>query len=85
MQVEVCRWCWSLGHCIRESTHDRLDDFISDNQLDEKCSHVLRSLDMEHVRTVLAQGFDVSHCRNPSAVVMSRIQKLDRGVCCDSS
>mmetsp|Transcript_35020 Transcript_35020/g.104769 ORF Transcript_35020/g.104769 Transcript_35020/m.104769 type:complete len:211 (+) Transcript_35020:57-689(+) len=62
----------------RRADGHKLSEFIKDNDLDEKCCRVLRSMSAESAQQIMAQGFDVRGCRNPSAVVMSRIQKLER-------
>jgi len=54
-----------------------LDEFIEDNELDDKVAAALRNMRTSCAKAVMAQGFDVKMCRNPSAVVMSRIRKSD--------
>jgi len=54
-----------------------LDKWIEDNNLDEKCGKVLRSLSSTIQEAVQEMG-GCAHCRNPSAAVMSRIRKIER-------
>lgn len=49
-----------------------LDEFISCNQLDERCINAVKTARHCDVQIVMDQGFNV-RARNPSAVVMKRL------------
>eukprot|EP00930_Biecheleria_cincta_P087512 TRINITY_DN76738_c0_g1_i1.p1 TRINITY_DN76738_c0_g1~~TRINITY_DN76738_c0_g1_i1.p1 ORF type:complete len:130 (-),score=16.60 TRINITY_DN76738_c0_g1_i1:79-468(-) len=64
------------GRDRRSSKGGSLDDWIDENDLDDKCANLLRSLDSSIQKGVMDMG-NCHDCRNPSAVVMSRIRKLE--------
>merc|ERR1711879_820759 len=57
----------------RTSEHNsQLEDFIEKYGIDESAGHALRKLEPE-LRTEIMHGTDLSHARNPSALLISRI------------
>mmetsp|Transcript_12117 Transcript_12117/g.27196 ORF Transcript_12117/g.27196 Transcript_12117/m.27196 type:complete len:282 (+) Transcript_12117:83-928(+) len=62
----------------RRDEGNTIEDFIKENGLDDKCARVMREMDPKRAKSIMDQGFDVRHCRNPSAVVMSRVAKMER-------
>jgi len=56
-----------------------IEDFIKENELDARVAGALRSISESQAKCVILDGFHVLHCKNPSAVVMSRIRKVEGG------
>eukprot|EP00931_Biecheleriopsis_adriatica_P031334 TRINITY_DN18385_c0_g1_i1.p1 TRINITY_DN18385_c0_g1~~TRINITY_DN18385_c0_g1_i1.p1 ORF type:complete len:197 (-),score=20.05 TRINITY_DN18385_c0_g1_i1:36-572(-) len=57
----------------------KVEDFISENDLDAKCGAALRRMPPSLQKAVILEGFNVRQCQNPSAVVMSRIRRAEGG------
>eukprot|EP00929_Paragymnodinium_shiwhaense_P035579 TRINITY_DN1917_c0_g1_i1.p1 TRINITY_DN1917_c0_g1~~TRINITY_DN1917_c0_g1_i1.p1 ORF type:complete len:123 (-),score=11.88 TRINITY_DN1917_c0_g1_i1:81-449(-) len=55
---------------------DSVEDWCEDNNLDDKCTGLLLSMSKDIQRQVMDEG-SARECRNPSAVVMSRIRKIE--------
>lgn len=66
------------GRGLSRSTRKKLDGFITENGLDMKIQGMLRKMDPEDAVDVMEQGFDLSTCRNANAVVVARINKLEK-------
>eukprot|EP00411_Alexandrium_monilatum_P030462 CAMPEP_0175369886 /NCGR_PEP_ID=MMETSP0095-20121207/20923_1 /TAXON_ID=311494 /ORGANISM="Alexandrium monilatum, Strain CCMP3105" /LENGTH=522 /DNA_ID=CAMNT_0016668017 /DNA_START=14 /DNA_END=1580 /DNA_ORIENTATION=+ len=63
----------------RASTLDRrITDFVRDHQLDSKVTRIMLNMNPDDVEQVLEEGMDARRCRNPTAVVVSRIRKIER-------
>lgn len=56
----------------------RITDFVRDNQLDDKVTRIMLNMNPDDVEQVLEEGVDPRRCRNPTAVVVSRIRKIER-------
>lgn len=58
----------------REQFEQEVETYINDNDLDERCRTVLLETEPEVVRELMVQTLTAS--RNPSAVVLSRIRRI---------
>lgn len=58
----------------REDLPEELQQFVDNNNLDESAIRALKELPPDLQQEVMAE--DVRHCRNPSAVLHSRIRRL---------
>mmetsp|Transcript_41710 Transcript_41710/g.110380 ORF Transcript_41710/g.110380 Transcript_41710/m.110380 type:complete len:250 (-) Transcript_41710:251-1000(-) len=66
-----------VGNAMLNGVHEKVEAFCVDNGIDDKCSESLRSQSLECQINVIEQG--PADGRNPSAMVMGRINKFMRG------
>ncbi|CAK0798406.1 unnamed protein product, partial [Prorocentrum cordatum] len=55
----------------------RISDFVDDHQLDPKVKRIMQNMAPEDAEKVLEEGLNPERCRNPTAVVVSRIRKVE--------
>lgn len=69
----------SEAELARAASMDRrIADFVGQNRLDGKVSRIMANMHPDDVEQVLDEGIDTDRCRNPTAVVVSRIRKIER-------
>jgi hypothetical protein len=56
---------------------DRAEEFVRRNKLDDKVARILKNMIPGDVETLLEQGVDLAGCRNPTAVVVSRVRRIE--------
>lgn len=67
----------------REQFEAEVETYIQDNNLDERCRNVLLETEKDVVRELMTQTLNAS--RNPSAVVLSRVRRIQDEQMDDSS
>lgn len=60
------------------SLEKRIQTFVEQNQLDNKVARIMINMNPDDAEQVLDEGIDPSRCRNPTAVIVSRIRKIER-------
>jgi len=61
-----------------DSLEKRIQTFVEQNQLDNKVARIMINMNPADAEQVLDEGIDPSRCRNPTAVIVSRIRKIER-------
>merc|ERR1711879_480481 len=71
------RFDWPETEADGAPLEKRIQTFVEQNQLDTKVFRMMTNMNPDDVEQVLNEGINLARCRDPTAVIISRIRKIE--------